>query len=135
MCNLDCITNETEFLLPYYKQFIRHLKGDIVLLLGDINDKCLCELEKSKIKISQNDDVIVNGIVIHNALTSNNIEEIPKIIKDRLGNGGIVLIINNNNYFEIEEIKYHFKSDFDILEEFIGDEKWNFILYSKKTTK
>ncbi len=135
MCNLDCITNETEFLLPYYKQFIRHLKGDTILLLGDINDKCLCKLEKSKIKISQNDGIIVNGIIIHNALTSNNIKEISKIIKERLGNGGIILIINNNNYFENEEIKYHFKSDFDILEEFIGDEKWNFILYSKKTTK
>ena len=52
-----------------------------------------------------------------------------------LNEEGIILLINNKLDIDETTINFLFKEKFEELEELIGDEKWNFILYKKRTTK
>ena len=135
MNNIDYLS-ENIFLQPYYRQFIKLLKNDKVLLFENIKSNASEYLQKNQLQIFNNKiDEKVDGIILNNYLPKfkekkllDFINELSKMLSDE----GILLLIN-----DIDEttINFLFKEKFEELEELIGDEKWNFILYKKRTTK
>lgn len=138
MNNVDYL-NENTFLIPYYKQFIKLLGNNKILLYGNINECDLEYFKTSKIEvIDDKSDTLVAGIVLNNYLAlnkNNDLNEIIKNITKRLDEAGIILVINNKQMIDETTLNYLFKENYEEVEELIGDDKWNFILYQKRTTK
>ena len=117
MNNIDYLS-ENSFLQPYYRQFIKLLKNNKVLLFENVKTNASEYLQKnlSKFKEKKLLDFI---------------NEFSKMLNEE----GIILLINNKLDIDETTINFLFKEKFEELEELIGDEKWNFILYKKRTTK
>ncbi len=138
MNNIDYLS-ENIFLQPYYRQFIKLLKNDKVLLFENIKSNASEYLQKNQLQIFNNKiDEKVDGIILNNYLPKfkekkllDFINELSKMLSDE----GILLLINNKLDIDETTINFLFKEKFEELEELIGDEKWNFILYKKRTTK
>ncbi len=138
MNNIDYLS-ENIFLQPYYRQFIKLLKNDKVLLFENIKSNASEYLQKNQLQIFNNKiDEKVDGIISNNYLPKfkekkllDFINELSKMLSDE----GILLLINNKLDIDETTINFLFKEKFEELEELIGDEKWNFILYKKRTTK
>lgn len=138
MNNVDYL-NKNTFLIPYYKQFIKLLRNNKILLYGNINE---CDLEYFKTSnievIDDKSDTLVAGIVLNNYLALNKNSDLNELIKNitkRLDEAGIILVINNKQMIDETTLNYLFKENYEEVEELIGDDKWNFILYQKRTTK
>lgn len=138
MNNVDYL-NENTFLIPYYKQFIKLLENNKILLYGNINECDLEYLKTSNIEVvDDKSDILVAGIVLNNYLALNKNIDLNELIKDitkRLDEAGIILVINNKQMIDETTLNYLFKENYEEVEELIGDDKWNFILYQKRTTK
>lgn len=138
MNNVDYL-NENTFLIPYYKQFIKLLRNNKILLYGNINECDLEYLKTSNIEVvDDKSDTLVAGIVLNNYLALNKNNDLNELIKDitkRLDEAGIILVINNKQMIDETTLNYLFKENYEEVEELIGDDKWNFILYQKRTTK
>lgn len=138
MNNVDYL-NKNTFLIPYYKQFIKLLRNNKILLYGNINECDLEYLKTSNIEvIVDKSDTLVAGIVLNNYLALNKNSDLNELIKNitkRLDEDGIVLVINNKQMIDETTLNYLFKENYEEVEELIGDDKWNFILYQKRTTK
>ncbi len=122
MNNIDYLS-ENSFLQPYYRQFIKLLKNNKVLLFENVNNK----IEEK-----------VDGIILNNYLSKFKEKKLLDFINElskMLNEEGIILLINNKLDIDETTINFLFKEKFEELEELIGDEKWNFILYKKRTTK
>ena len=138
MNNIDYLS-ENIFLQPYYRQFIKLLKNDKVLLFENIKSNASEYLQKNQLQIFNNKiDEKVDGIILNNYLPKfkekkllDFINELSKMLSDE----GILLLINNKLDIDETTINFLFKEKFEELEELIGDEKCNFILYKKRTTK
>lgn len=138
MNNIDYLS-ENNFLTPYYKKFIKLLKNDKILLLEGIktNAKDFFESLGKKV-LTTNSNELVDGIVLNNYLKKSGSSELLTFIKEMyncLNDDGIVLLINNKHELDETKIDFLFEEMFDKVEELIGDDKWNFILYQKRTTK
>ena len=131
MNNIDYLS-ENIFLQPYYRQFIKLLKNDKVLLFENIKSNASEYLQKNQLQIFNNKiDEKVDGIILNNYLPKfkekkllDFINELSKMLSDE----GILLLINNKLDIDETTINFLFKEKFEELEELIGDEKWNFIL-------
>lgn len=138
MNNVDYL-NKNTFLIPYYKQFIKLLINNKILLYGNINECDLEYLKTSNIEVvDDKSDTLVAGIVLNNYLALNKNSDLNELIKNitkRLDEDGIVLVINNKQMIDETTLNYLFKENYEEVEELIGDDKWNFILYQKRTTK
>lgn len=138
MNNIDYLS-ENNFLIPYYKKFIKLLKNDKILLLESIKtnaDDFFKSLGKKV--LTTNSSELVDGIVLNNYLKKSGSSELLTFIKEMyncLNDDGIVLLINNKHELDETKIDFLFEEMFDKVEELIGDDKWNFILYQKRTTK
>lgn len=138
MNNIDYLS-ENNFLIPYYKKFIKLLKNDKILLLESIKtnaDDFFKSLGKRVYTTNSNE--LVDGIVLNNYLKKSGSSELLTFIKEMyncLNDDGIVLLINNKHELDETKIDFLFEEMFDKVEELIGDDKWNFILYQKRTTK
>lgn len=138
MNNVDYI-NDNTFLIPYYKQFIKLLKNNKIMLYGNKSEKDIEFLNsKNLIIIDGNEHAFVDGIILNSYfecdkydLLANTLNKITSMLKEE----GIILLINNKHIVSEETIKYLFKENYECIEELIGDDKWNFILYQKRTTK
>lgn len=138
---LDSIASTLNFYDPYYKQFKLHLKGKHLAILERIPSKAyeyftsegyntICIDKLDNLQMPAN----LDGIIINNYLCDN-VEYLFTKIFESLNNDGIMLFIFNNQTYNKEIINFLSKEKFNLIEELIGDDKWNFILYSKKTTK
>ena len=138
MNNIDYLS-ENSFLQPYYRQFIKLLKNNKVLLFENVKTNASEYLQKNHLQIVNNKtEKKVNGIILNNYLSKfkgkkllDFINELSKMLNEE----GIILLINNKLGIDETTINFLFKEKFEELEELIGDEKWNFILYKKRTTK
>ncbi len=138
MNNIDYLS-ENSFLQPYYRQFIKLLKNNKVLLFENVKTNASEYLQKNHLQIVNNKtEKKVNGIILNNYLSKfkgkkllDFINELSKMLNEE----GIILLINNKLDIDETTINFLFKEKFEELEELIGDEKWNFILYKKGTTK
>lgn len=131
--------DERTFLFPYYKQFMKLLKNNKILFLGNKNPNEIKFFEEFNIIVFENiADELVDGVIINNYLSVIDKKdlntELDKI-NNSLKEGGIILLINNKKLVDEETIKYLFKEKCEEVEELIGDDKWNFVLYQKRTTK
>lgn len=138
MNNIDYLS-ENNFLIPYYKKFVKLLKNDKILLLEGIKTNAKDYFESLGEKVlTTNSNELVDGIVLNNYLKNSGSSELLAFIKKMyncLNDDGIVLLINNNHELNETKINFLFEEMFDKVEELIGDDKWNFILYQKRTTK
>lgn len=138
MNNIDYLS-ENSFLQPYYRQFIKLLKNNKVLLFENVKTNASEYLQKNHLQIFNNKiEEKVDGIILNNYLSKfkekkllDFINELSKMLTEE----GIILLINNKLDIDETTINFLFKEKFEELEELIGDEKWNFILYKKRTTK
>ncbi len=138
MNNIDYLS-ENSFLQPYYRQFIKLLKNNKVLLFENVKTNASEYLQKNHLQIFNNKiEEKVDGIILNNYLSKfkgkkllDFINELSKMLNEE----GIILLINNKLDIDETTINFLFKEKFEELEELIGDEKWNFILYKKRTTK
>lgn len=130
---LDEIFNESTFLNPYLKQFKNYLTDKpVVNELGSNNDKYLNELIKLGCIIG-NDNL--DGLIVIN--TNNYKDKIEQLIKDidsSLKDDGYLFIVLKPQTKEKSRIEFYLEDNYKIIEEFIGDENWNFLLYQKSTS-
>ena len=130
---LDEILNESTFLNPYLKQFKNYLTDKpVVNELGSNNDKYLNELIKLGCTIG-NDNL--DGLIVIN--TNNYKDRIEQLIKDidsSLKDDGYLFIVLKPQTKEKSRIEFYLEDNYKIIEEFIGDENWNFLLYQKSTS-
>lgn len=130
---LDEILNESTFLNPYLKQFKNYLTDKpVVNELGSNNDKYLNELIKLGCTIG-NDNL--DGLIVIN--TNNYKDKIEQLIKDidsSLKDDGYLFIVLKPQTKEKSRIEFYLEDNYKIIEEFIGDENWNFLLYQKSTS-
>lgn len=138
---LDSITSTLDFYNPYFKQFMLHIKGKSMAIIESTPSKAYEYFTKGNFDIICIDKIDnlkkhtnLDGIIINN-YKSNSIENLITISYESLNNDGIMLFIYNNQIYEKDTINFIIKEKFTLIEELIGDDKWNFILYSKKTTK
>lgn len=138
---LEDITSNLNFLNPYFKQFRNHLTGKNIIILetSQSNAKFYFtneDIVSTNIKTFEELDSYPNidGIIINNYSCSEVDELLSKTYKC-LKDDGIMLFIFNNQVYDKETINFLVKEKFTLIEELIGDDRWNFILYSKKTTK
>ncbi len=138
MNNIDYLS-ENSFLQPYYRQFIKLLKNNKVLLFENVKTNASEYLQKNHLQIVNNKtEKKVNGIILNNYLSKFKEKKLLDFINElskMLNEEGIILLINNKLDIDETTINFLFKEKFEELEELIGDEKWNFILYKKRTTK
>lgn len=138
---LDSITSTLNFYNPYFKQFKMHLKGKSIVIIETVPSKAYEYFTNENFDINCIDKIDdlkeysnLDGVIINN-YQSKNIESLLENAYESLNNDGIMLFIYHNQNYEKDQINYIIKKSFTLIEELIGDEKWNFILYSKKTTK
>ncbi len=138
MNNIDYLS-ENSFLQPYYRQFIKLLKNNKVLLFENVKTNASEYLQKNHLQIFNNKiEEKVDGIILNNYLSKFKEKKLLDFINElskMLNEEGIILLINNKLDIDETTINFLFKEKFEELEELIGDEKWNFILYKKRTTK
>ena len=138
MNNIDYLS-ENSFLQPYYRQFIKLLKINKVLLFDNVKTNASEYLQKNHLQIFNNKiEEKVDGIILNNYLSKFKEKKLLDFINElskMLNEEGIILLINNKLDIDETTINFLFKEKFEELEELIGDEKWNFILYKKRTTK
>lgn len=130
----DLYLTGCSFLLPYIKQFRKLLNNDKIALYGDKSDYVLDYLKRENLTIVDDENTTVDGIILNN-LDKNTLEYTISSITKILNDEGIILLINNNKIVDETTINYLFQDNYNIVEELIGDAKWKFILYQKKTTK
>ncbi len=138
MNNIDYLS-ENSFLQPYYRQFIKLLKNNKVLLFENVKTNASEYLQKNHLQIFNNKiEEKVDGLILNNYLSKFKEKKLLDFINElnkMLNEEGIILLINNKLDIDETTINFLFKEKFEELEELIGDEKWNFILYKKRTTK
>lgn len=138
---LDSITSTLDFYNPYFKQFKKHLTGNKIAIIESTPSKAyeffskedydtICIEEIDNIKLYN----CLDGIIINN-YKYENINELLDKIHENLKDDGILLFIYNNQNYDKDTINFMIKEKFTLIEELLGDDKWNFILYLKKTTK
>lgn len=131
--------NESTFLYPYYKQFIKLLNNNKIIMYSNNKMRTIDFFKDHNIEVLESDSSeLVDGIVLNNYLSTipkDNLTEELKTVTKHLKEKGIILLINNKQIIDEDTIRYLFKENFDEVEELIGDDKWNFVLYQKKTTK
>ena len=133
MNNIDYLS-ENSFLQPYYRQFIKLLKNNKVLLFENVKTNASEYLQKNHLQIVNNKtEKKVNGIILNNYLSKfkgkkllDFINELSKMLNEE----GIILLINNKLDIDETTINFLFKEKFEELEELSGDVKWTFILYN-----
>lgn len=130
---LNEVMKETTFLNPYLKQFKKYLEEHgTVKELGKIDDKYLNELVSLGLKVS---DSKVDGLILINFdKYKENIDLLLEDIDSNLKDEGYLFIVLHTNNKDINKVKYLLESNFLLVEEFIGDESWNFLLYQKSTS-
>lgn len=130
---LDEILNESTFLNPYLKQFKNYLPDKpIVNELGSKNDKYLNELINLGCNIG-NDNL--DGLIVINTNTyKDNIEQLIKDINNSLKDNGYLFIVLKPQTKEKSRIEFYLEDNYKVIEEFIGDDNWNFLLYQKSTS-
>ena len=129
MNNIDYLS-ENSFLQPYYRQFIKLLKNNKVLLFENVKTNASEYLQKNHLQIVNNKtEKKVNGIILNNYLSKfkgkkllDFINELSKMLNEE----GIILLINNKLDIDETTINFLFKEKFEELEELIGDEKLQF---------
>ena len=123
----DILINNS-FLNPYIKQYKRYLSNNKVIVLGDITN-----IEKSIIDNNlEIDEIDYSGIIIYE-ITEEIIDELLNKYYE-LNKELNIFIIDSNSEYDINLINHLLKNKYDLVEEFIGDDKWKFILYKKNTT-
>lgn len=138
---LDDITQNLNFYNPYFKQFKIHLQGKSIAIMESHPSKAYEYFANEDYEVICVDSYEnlehhpdLDGIIINNF----KYEDIGVLINkvcETLNDTGIMLLIFNNQIYDKETINFLTKEKFALTEELIGDDKWNFILYSKKTTK
>lgn len=128
---LEVFEHEIMFLKPYIKQFKNELHGNNVLVLEskEINLKNIIK----ELDLVENDNTI-NGIILFE-LTQEMISDLLEKYYNKLDDESVILIINSNKEYRQEILDFIFKDKFIFMEEYIGDDKWNFLLYKKSTIK
>lgn len=128
---LEVFEHEIMFLKPYLKQFKNELHSNNVLVLEskEINLKNIIK----ELDLVENDNTI-NGIILFE-LTQEMISDLLEKYYNKLDDESVILIINSNKEYRQEILDFIFKDKFIFMEEYIGDDKWNFLLYKKSTIK
>ena len=130
---LDEILNESTFLNPYLKQFRNYLsEKPSVNELGKNNDKYIKELMKLGCVI---DDTNLDGLIVININNyKDKIDTLIKEINDLLKSDGYLFIVLKSQTNEKNRIEFYLSDSYKLVEEFIGDSNWNFLLYQKSTS-
>ena len=112
MNNIDYLS-ENSFLQPYYRQFIKLLKNNKVLLFENVKTNASEYLQKNHLQIFNNKiEEKVDGIILNNYLSKfkgkkllDFINELSKMLNEE----GIILLINNKLDIDETTINFLFK--------------------------
>ena len=130
---LEEILNESTFFKPYLKQFRNYLSDTpAVNELGKNNDKYINELVNLGCVVKEKN---LDGLIVINTINYKNeidklINEIDNLLKDE----GYLFIVLKAQSKEKHKIELYLEDKYQLVEEFIGDENWNFLLYQKSTS-
>ena len=132
------VLEDTDFLKPYIKQFSKYFNQDSKLVeISPKSNKYIEYLKELNINIEEyNNQNNIDGILLINTNEYiDKIEELFEIINNILKEEGYIFfrIRNKNNL--LEKIEYHLLNNYKLVEEFINDDNWNFLLYQKSTIK
>lgn len=132
---LEIVLESNNFLLSYLKQFRNNL-GDnaTVTEIGIHSDKYLNYLASLGCNINKQDRY--DGVIVINTFLYEQKEEsLYKMIDELLVDNGYVFLVIHNKGMLKEHLTYHFLTKYELVQEYIGDENWNFLLYQKSTIK
>ena len=132
------VLEDTDFLKPYIKQFSKYFNQDSKLVeISPKSNKYIEYLKELNINIEEyNNQNNIDGILLINTNEYiDKTEELFEIINNILKEEGYIFFrIRNKNYL-LEKIEYHLLNNYKLVEEFINDDNWNFLLYQKSTIK
>lgn len=132
---LNEIWESNNFLLPYLKQFRNNFEGiPHITELGKTTSKYLDYLESLNCNIEESE--LYDGIIVINTHNyEKTLEElftnINKILKDE----GLIFFVIRDKTNLIERIEYHLLTKYHLIQEYIGDDNWKFLLYQKSSIK
>lgn len=135
---LESVLESTDFLRPYLKQFSKHFDSNSKLVeIASTSDKYINILKEYGINIkSFENELEVDGILsVHTNMYENNIEELFNIINSILKEDGLVFFVIRDKTNIYKSLEYHLLNNYNLVEEYISDNNWKFILYQKSTIK
>ena len=113
---LNSVLESTDFLTPYLKQFAKYF-------------------DSSSIEPFENQSNLDGVLSIHTNEYENNIDDLVNIIDNILKEEGYVFFVIRNKTNILKSLEYHLLDKFTLVEEYISDDNWKFILYKKSTIK
>lgn len=142
---LSELLKETNYLDPYLRQFLKHLKKDELLLVGKKTDFLKDKIKKMGYDV-ENIEVLNNktnekydGIILFNTLNEIDKSNIPKFFEDLSNilneNGFIFIVIRNNkdsNNYTKEYLDITMEENFEFIEELNNYDNLKFYIYEKK---
>ena len=135
---LNSVLESTDFLTPYLKQFAKYFDSSSKLVeISSTTSKYINILKEQNISIEpfENQSDLDGVLSIHTNEYENNIDDLVNIIDNILKEEGYVFFVIRNKTKILKSLEYHLLDKFTLVEEYISDDNWKFILYKKSTIK
>ncbi len=139
---VESLFKESDFFIPYYKQFKKYLKGNEILYIEceDWHQKEKLEnlgfhVNSWNLDIAKHHLLNVDGALLFCVLENMHSFKIPDLIKEveqTLKEEGVLLIVMKNEQYTSENLKIFLDKAFEFKEELASNEEWKFYLYVKK---
>lgn len=132
---LEEVLEDNNFLIPYLNQFRKNFKGNPTIKeIGISTDKYIKYL--ASIECDINTHELYDGIIaINTYLYEDKLEELKSEINNSLKEKGFLFIVIRNKSNLKEKMEYHLMEEYKLVQEYIGDDNWKFLLYQKSTIK
>lgn len=135
---LESVLENNNFLIPYLKQFAKYFNESSKLVeISPLTKKNINYLKELNINIEEyNNQENIDGVLItNNKLYEENIDELFNKIDKILNESGYIFFVIRNKTNILVNLEYHLLNKYNLVEEFISDENWKFLLYQKSTIK
>ena len=135
---LNSVLESTDFLTPYLKQLAKYFDSSSKLVeISSTTSKYINILKEQNISIEpfENQSNLDGVLSIHTNEYENNIDDLVNIIDNILKEEGYVFFVIRNKTNILKSLEYHLLDKFTLVEEYISDDNWKFILYKKSTIK
>ncbi len=141
---IDKLLPNSNYLVPYFKQFINIIRPDTILeycnsfvIYNNLTSLGCKVIQKDDLRNERFDGIIINNMDYE--LTYNLMKNLYNVLND---NGGIFIMLHLkpiNSCFdddiipdEINELNKNVENLFEITTELIGDSSWKFLIITKK---
>lgn len=145
---LNELLKETSYLDPYLRQFLKYLKGNKVLLLGNNSGNIDKKLQNmgylvEKEEVFNNDSCgQYDGIILFNTLNEVDKSSIPQLfenIYNKMNDNAYIFIIirigKNTSNYSLEYLDVIMESKYLFVEELPNYDNLKFYIYEKNTIK